>query len=144
MLDNVITLQMNPTDQTDAYALSRVDTDNGRSIYRFKQSNGDTIELTVANSVTKENSPFKTDRILLRLDYTVATLAKPELSTKSSVYCVLSTPRGDGANAETTKTLLQSLLRFIGGISTTPSGVASSAALASAGTLFDRLITGET
>jgi hypothetical protein len=143
MLTEPIVLQRSTTDQTGAVSLSRVDTDNGRSVYRYNNS-GVTHELTISNTVTKENPPYKTDRILVRYDQIIPSTGNPVIETKSSVYVVIATPRGDGAGQNSTLECVNAMLRFLGQVSGTPSGVTNATSLASAQTLVGRLMNGET
>jgi hypothetical protein len=85
---------------TESFAVT--DVSPGRSV-RIQGSSpitGGPSKLTVSHTVSNENKPAKTDRILIRLDHTFVDQSGKELT--GYVYAVFGLPRGmyDAANAQ--------------------------------------------
>jgi hypothetical protein len=80
--------------QTDSFAVT--DLSPGRSV-RIGTLNactdGPTGQLTIAHSVSNENKPVKTDRVLIRFDANIFDAATSQ-PVVASAYLVCATPRG--------------------------------------------------
>jgi len=96
-------------------AMSRVDTDNGRSVYRFNNGNGYFHEAVLSRIETKENKTVVTDRYLVEF---AQVFPDPNDSTKSiraAARCVISYPRSVAVGAADVGNCLTALISFFVG-----------------------------
>jgi hypothetical protein len=91
MLNNTINLSLVPGDEAVTHAVSRIDTDNGSSTYKYAVSGGEYFLLKVSNLLTKENAPVGTNRVQIRIEH--VKVLESGLQRTAFVSMVIASPR---------------------------------------------------
>jgi len=125
--------------------LTKIDTDNGSSVYAYNAAANDTYTLRVQQLTTKENPPVGSKRVQLRLSRTKIL----DDGSERTIFCSMafSYPRDVSYTASEQSTLLRAFVSLLMGDieDSTPITMPNQwAAWSDVGpTLFTRLLTGE-
>jgi hypothetical protein len=110
MLNNTLGLHLSPG-VSDATTVSRIDTDNGSSVYKYAVSGAEYYQLKVQNLETKENAPVGTNRIQVRIEH--VKVLETGLQRTAFVSMVLASPRDVSFTNSQLLGLVQALVAFL-------------------------------
>lgn len=88
----------------ETVSFATIDLSPGRSVRKCAAIGNMPAQLTIAHTVSNENKPLKTDRTLVRLDYTCISPATL-VPVTAACYMVLAVPQGASVDTSTTDPL---------------------------------------